>query len=119
MASVSLKRDGAIAELTIERADKLNALDRDTLLELRAAIGELQRDPAHVVLLASAGDRVFVSGADIAAMSAMSVEEASAVGQFLTRSASVALSARIFTKPSPWNTALARALPMKGNLPTL
>lgn len=45
MASVSLKRDGAIAELTIERADKLNALDRDTLLELRAAIGELQREP--------------------------------------------------------------------------
>lgn len=81
MASVSLKRDGAIAELTIERADKLNALDRDTLLELRAAIGELQREPAHVVLLASAGDRVFVSGADIAAMSTMSVEEARAFSQ--------------------------------------
>lgn len=76
MAWVSLKRDGAIAELTIERADKLNALDRDTLLELRAAIAELHRDPTRIVLLASAGDRVFVSGADIAAMSTMSVEEA-------------------------------------------
>lgn len=78
MAWVSLVRDGAIAELTIQRADKLNALDRETLLELRAAIGELAREPARVVLLASAGERVFVSGADIAAMSQMSVEEARA-----------------------------------------
>lgn len=81
MAQVSLKRDGAIAELTIERADKMNALDRETLLELRAAIAELQRDPARVVLLASAGERIFVAGADIAAMSQMSVEEARAFSQ--------------------------------------
>lgn len=81
MAWVSLVRDGVIAELTIQRADKLNALDRETLLELRAAIGELAREPARVVLLASAGERVFVSGADIAAMSQMSVEEARAFSQ--------------------------------------
>lgn len=81
MAWVSLVRDGAIAELTIQRADKLNALDRETLLELRAAIGELAREPARVVVLASAGERVFVSGADIAAMSQMSVEEARAFSQ--------------------------------------
>jgi predicted MFS family arabinose efflux permease len=35
------------------------------------------------------------------------------------RMRSVALSARILTKPSPWKTALARPLPMKLNLPTL
>jgi len=81
MPAVSLKRDGAVAELTIERADKLNALDRSTLLELRAAIGELARDPARVVLMASAGERIFVSGADIAAMSTMTVEEARAFSQ--------------------------------------
>jgi enoyl-CoA hydratase len=81
MPAVSLKRDGAIAELTIERADKLNALDRATLLELRAAIGDLARSPARVVLLASAGERIFVAGADIEAMSAMSVEKARAFAQ--------------------------------------
>jgi enoyl-CoA hydratase len=81
MSAVSLKRDGAIAELTIERADKLNALDRATLLELRGAVAELTRTPAHVVLVASAGERIFVSGADIAAMSAMSVEEARSFAQ--------------------------------------
>jgi enoyl-CoA hydratase len=81
MPAVSSKRDGDVAELTIERADKLNALDRGTLLELRAAIGELARDPARVVLVASAGERIFVSGADIAAMSTMTVEEARAFSQ--------------------------------------
>ena len=35
------------------------------------------------------------------------------------RRRSVSLSARIFTKPSPCIRVLARALPMKGNLPTL
>src|SRR5258708_6186204 len=81
MPAVSLKRAGDVAELTIERADKLNALDRGTLLELRAAIGELTRDPVRVVLVASAGERIFVSGADIAAMSTMTVEEARAFSQ--------------------------------------
>lgn len=81
MASVTLERDGAIATLTIQRADKMNALDRDTLLELRAAVGELAREPARVVLLATAGERVFVAGADIAAMSQMSVEEARVFSQ--------------------------------------
>jgi len=81
MAWVTCRREGAIAELTIERADKLNALDHETLLELRAAIATLQRDPARVVVLASAGDRVFVAGADIAAMSQMTVEQARAFSQ--------------------------------------
>jgi enoyl-CoA hydratase len=81
MAAVTCTRDGDVAELTIERADKLNALDRQTLVELRAAVGELARAPARVVLVASAGERVFVSGADIAAMSQMTVEEARSFSQ--------------------------------------
>lgn len=81
MSLVTLKRDGDVAELTIDRADKLNPLDRATLLELRAAVAALAREPARVVLVASAGERVFVSGADIAAMSQMSVEEARAFAQ--------------------------------------
>lgn len=76
MSHVTLTREAGIARLTIERADKLNALDRDTLLALRARVGELARAPERVVLVASAGERVFVSGADIAAMAEMSVEEA-------------------------------------------
>jgi enoyl-CoA hydratase len=78
MPNVTLTREGLISVLTIDRAEKLNSLDRATLEELRACVGQLAREPAPVVLVQSAGERVFVSGADIAAMSTMSVEEARA-----------------------------------------
>jgi enoyl-CoA hydratase len=73
---VSLTRAGAIATLTIDRPEKLNSLDLGTLAALGERIGTLAADPPRVTLVTSAGDRVFVAGADIAAMSAMSVEEA-------------------------------------------
>src|SRR5262249_12473060 len=76
MTTVALTRTGAIAELSIERADKLNALDVATLSELRSRVAELAREPARVVLVTSAGQRAFVAGADIEAMARMSAEEA-------------------------------------------
>ena len=76
MANVSLERSGNVATLQINRPRAMNALDADTLGELRAHVATLARDPARVVLVTSAGDRVFVAGADIAAMSTMGPEEA-------------------------------------------
>ncbi len=76
MGNVSLERNGDIATLRIDRPRAMNALDTETLLELRAHALALTREPARVVLVTSAGDRVFVAGADIAAMSQMSTEEA-------------------------------------------
>jgi len=74
--TVSLTRTGAIAELSIDRADKLNSLDVATLEELRRRVAELAREPARVVLVSSAGQRAFVAGADIEAMVRMGAEEA-------------------------------------------
>ena len=74
--SVEMTREGEIATITISRPRAMNALDADTLRALRDAVGGLAADPPRVVLLSSAGDRVFVAGADIAAMSSMSPEEA-------------------------------------------
>jgi enoyl-CoA hydratase len=76
MTTVALTRTGAIAELSIDRADKLNSLDLATLSELRSRVAELAREPARVVLVTSAGQRAFVAGADIEAMARMSAEEA-------------------------------------------
>ena len=76
MPNVVLHREGAVASLRIDRADKMNALDRATLEELRGAVEELARMPSPVVTISSAGDRVFVAGADIEAMSKMGLEEA-------------------------------------------
>ena len=61
-----LERDGAIAIVTINRPKVLNALNTQTIDELRRAILELKRDEAvRVVILTGAGEKSFVAGADI------------------------------------------------------
>ncbi len=59
-------RDGAIAVLTINRPKVLNALNSQTLDELRRAILELKQDvTVRVLIVTGAGDKAFVAGADI------------------------------------------------------
>src|SRR5436853_3105352 len=61
-----LERDGAIAIVTINRPKVLNALNSQTIDELRRAILDLQGDDtARVVILTGAGEKSFVAGADI------------------------------------------------------
>ena len=74
--SVEMTRQGEVATVTISRPRALNALDADTLRSLRECMQNLAMDPPRVVVLDSAGDRVFVAGADIASMSTMTPEEA-------------------------------------------
>jgi enoyl-CoA hydratase len=61
-----IARDGAVATVTINRPKVLNALNTQTLDELRRAILELKHDEAiRVVILTGAGEKSFVAGADI------------------------------------------------------
>jgi enoyl-CoA hydratase len=63
---VLLSRVGDLAIVTINRPDKLNALNRETLTELRVAFGQAHDDDAvRVVVLTGAGPKAFVAGADI------------------------------------------------------
>jgi enoyl-CoA hydratase len=63
-----LARDGRLAVITVNRPEVRNALDLETVEELHAALGEVSRARAGVLILTGAGDKAFVSGADINAI---------------------------------------------------
>jgi enoyl-CoA hydratase len=61
-----LERDGAVAIVTINRPKVLNALNTQTMDELRRAVLDLKSDElVRVVILTGAGEKAFVAGADI------------------------------------------------------
>jgi enoyl-CoA hydratase len=94
---IGIERDGAVAVVTIDRQEALNALDPPTLGELRDRLSELARDDkARVVVLTGAGERAFVAGADIKAMSVMDSEQAQAWGSLGHETASL-----LETMPKP------------------
>lgn len=80
---------GAVRTITINRANKLNALNRETLNELAIAFEQARHDDAvRVVVLAGAGDKAFVAGADISEFAGMNPVQAQAfsrAGQRLMR----------------------------------
>ncbi|HKV54027.1 MAG TPA: enoyl-CoA hydratase-related protein [Candidatus Binataceae bacterium] len=65
-----------IATLTVNRPKALNALNRGVLEDLARVLRDVRHDAAvRVLIVTGAGDRAFVAGADIAAMSQMSPVE--------------------------------------------
>jgi enoyl-CoA hydratase len=59
---------GRVATLTVNRPDVRNALDTATVDELHRALDEVRRAKATVLIVTGAGDKAFVSGADIRAI---------------------------------------------------
>ena len=88
-ASVSLRTADAIRTITVQRPEKLNALNRQTLEALDAAFAEAAADDeVRVVVLTGAGSKAFVAGADIAEMTTLSPVQGrdfSLLGQQLMR----------------------------------
>ena len=74
---IHVDREDAVAIVTVDRQDALNALDVGTLTDLRDRLRELADDAeARVVVLTGAGEKAFVAGADIKYMSGLGVDEA-------------------------------------------
>ena len=63
---VRIEREGALAWLVFDHAERRNAITTAMWQALPGAVAELDADPSvRVVVLRGAGDRAFVSGADI------------------------------------------------------
>lgn len=80
---------GPVRVITVDRPDKLNALDRATLVALHEAFDAAADDDAvRVLVLTGSGPKAFVAGADIAEMSDLSPAQArdfSLLGQRMMR----------------------------------
>jgi enoyl-CoA hydratase len=75
--SVLVDNNGGVVQVTIDRQDALNALNVETLTELRDRLRELAADDtARVVVLTGAGEKAFVAGADIKYMAGLEPDPA-------------------------------------------
>jgi enoyl-CoA hydratase len=75
--NVILEKEGYLAVLTVNRPKALNALNKDTLVDIKAALEEIDQDAAiKVAIITGAGEKSFVAGADIAYMQNFTVQEA-------------------------------------------
>lgn len=71
-----------IATVTVNREKAMNALNLDILREIRDCFRALSEDrEVRCTILTGAGDKAFVAGADIAAMSTMTPEQAGEFGK--------------------------------------
>ncbi|MFQ5538302.1 MAG: enoyl-CoA hydratase/isomerase family protein [Gemmatimonadota bacterium] len=86
---IRVEWDGDIAVVTIDREEKLNALNAEVVAELGEVFAGLREDDAvRGVLLTGAGEKAFVAGADIgelARMDSISGVEVSRAGQEVFR----------------------------------
>ncbi|HEY0285090.1 MAG TPA: enoyl-CoA hydratase-related protein [Vicinamibacterales bacterium] len=61
-----VQREARVAALTIQRPERLNALDAATLDDIRHAFLDVQQDESiRCVIVTGSGDKAFVAGADI------------------------------------------------------
>jgi enoyl-CoA hydratase len=76
---VLVDREDKIAVVTINRPDKFNALNEDVVADIGAAMDELAADDeVRAIVLTGAGEKAFISGADIGLLQSLKTPEAAA-----------------------------------------
>lgn len=75
--NLKIADSGGIRTITINRPEKLNALNVATISELDAAVSEIEADDGvAAVVITGAGDKAFVAGADISELATLGPVEA-------------------------------------------
>ncbi|MFQ3545571.1 enoyl-CoA hydratase-related protein [Halobacillus rhizosphaerae] len=66
MTKVKFKKDGLLATVSIDREERLNSMDYETLIELEKVIEKLKfSKDIRVVVFTGAGEKAFSAGADL------------------------------------------------------
>jgi enoyl-CoA hydratase len=99
-ASVLTRTTDGILVATINRPDKLNALDWPTIDRLLRLLDTAEADDAtRVLVLTGAGDRAFSAGADIPSIARDLAEPEIALREFVARGQRLTLRIEQFPKP--------------------
>lgn len=70
-----LEKKGAVAVLTLNRPEALNALSDELVEEMVSSLERLDRDPEVRVMILTGGEKCFAAGADIKEMAEASVAD--------------------------------------------
>lgn len=80
--TILIDKNEGIATITINRPQKLNALNKTTIFELHTALKTLENETnIQIIIITGSGEKAFVAGADIAEFANFSADE----GQNLAR----------------------------------
>jgi enoyl-CoA hydratase len=74
--NILVHKKNSLAQITINRPKKLNALNKATINELSLAFKDLEDDNSvRVIILTGSGEKAFVAGADISEFAHFTVDE--------------------------------------------
>jgi enoyl-CoA hydratase len=74
--NILVEKKGNIGKIKINRPNNLNALNKETIIELTKAIEELEKDKEIKVVILTGEGKAFIAGADIKQMKDMTPSEA-------------------------------------------
>jgi len=81
--NILLEKENKIAVVTINRPDKLNALNKKTLEEIKEAFNQIKNDDEiFAVILTGAGEKAFVAGADISELNKLDEQSGKIFAEF-------------------------------------
>jgi enoyl-CoA hydratase len=80
--NLSIKMQDSIAIITVNRPDKLNALNIKTIAELETAFNQIKDDSnVKVIIITGSGEKAFVAGADISELNKLDMTGAKAFAE--------------------------------------